>query len=325
MKRIILVILLSVLSIYTNKAYATYTPSTPNMLASYENGAYENFSTADTWYKNVNWDSADVFSNFSADLSNGDFYYKGQTADFFIMVNSSVRAPTGALFTQGIFVDESPVDTFSREMTKGPNRMPTFRSISSDGGDATYDTYSSLSFLYYADKDVIQFQEGDIGTTGCYYAVIEYANVDVPDTLILNNVMYDGGVGHYGDVQVWNYDTTSWIDLRTATSDIEDAGGSDDYRKQNTRWAFPSNRTDFVSGGIVRMRIKHNDVACNPAHLLIIDETYVVDRLNSIPFPSFHKITLTNGDIVSVRHKSDLTNSDVIFNHVELMIIEINK
>jgi hypothetical protein len=50
-----------------------------------------------------------------------------------------------------------------------------------------------------------------------------------------------------------------------------------------------------------------------------------VDRLNSIPFPSFHKVTLNDGDVISVRHKSDLADSDVIFNHVEIMMFEVNK
>lgn len=284
-------------------------------------GVYQNLSTPDVWYDGITYDSATTFGNISAS-TDGTITFL-EDGDYLILADNSLRVTTGVVMTQGIFKNAGVADSFSREMTKGPDRLPTFRSISSDGSDATYDTYSTLSYLYYADKDVIQFQEGDTGATGCFYVNISYSEVDIPHLLVLNNTMYNGGVGHYGDVQAW--DGSSWINLRTATSDFADVGGDDDYRKQNTRWVFPGNREDFVINGVVKIRIVHNDAACNPAHLFIIDETYIIDRLNSIPFPSHHEGAFVAGDVISIKFMPDTGDSDMIKDHVDLTVIKIGQ
>lgn len=285
---------------------------------------YQNMSTENIWYTNTDWTAKTVFGNISASVSAGTITI-GENGDYLILLDNSIRASSGVLITQGLDKDGSIVDSFSREMTKGPDRLPTFRSISSDGGDATYDTYSTLSYLYYADKDIVRFQEASAGSTGCFYAQIHYEEVDIPFLLVLNNTMYVGGVGHYGDVQAYDYNSSSWINLRSATSDFEDVGTEEDYKKQNTRWAFPTNRSDFVSGGKVMIRIVHNDAVCNSGHVFVIDETYIIDRVNSIPFPSHHEVTLSTGDEIGVSFKTDEANTDFIKDHIDLTVIRIGE
>jgi len=293
-------------------------------------GAYQNLSTASIWYDGITYDSKTTFGNISAS-TDGTITIL-EAGDYLILADNSIRATTGTVMMQGIFKNGTAVDTFAREMTKGPDRLPTFRSISSDGSDATYvagdatqGNYSTLSYLYYADKEVVKFQEGDDGSTGCFYTKIEYEEVDIPYLLVLNNTMYVGGVGHFGDVQAENCDASTWINLRTATGDFEDVGAEEDYKKQNTRWLFPSNREDFVCNNKTTIRIVHNDVACNPAHFMSIDETYIIDRLNSIPFPSHHEGTFAVNDVITIKFQPDTGDSDMIKDHVDLTVIKIGQ
>ena len=312
----------------SSSVYATYTPSAPNMLATYENGAFEDFSTANVWYKNMNWDEAIIFTNFSADLTNGDFYYTGnRTADYYVQVNSSLRAPTGALFSQGIFRNNTVIDSFSREMTKGPNRLAAFLGISSDGSDAAFDTNSSLSYLMAADGDDVIIQEGT-GGTGCFFLKVRYNNIDVPNDVVISTSAYiSNNSNHWINVKMLNYSTDTHTELNEATKDWEDVGATlEPYERVTWSFAVPTPRLEYVESGTSEIVIYHNDPSgsCADTHRFNLDETHIIDRLNSIPFPSFHKVTLSKGDKISVRHKSDLADSDVILNHVEIFIMEIN-
>ncbi|MCK5616417.1 hypothetical protein KAR91_81900 [Candidatus Pacearchaeota archaeon] len=285
-------------------------------------GSFYNLTTTFTQWTSAN--TSNATTGLTVDESAGTITIgTGLDGRYVGVIHASFKAPAGTTITMEVTKNSTKIDDIVRSMARGPERLPTFRSISSDGSDATYDTYSSLSYLYYADKNVVQFQEGDAGSTGCYYAIFEYENVDSPHLLVFNNTMYSGGVGHYGDVQAWDYNLSSWVDLRTATSDFEDSGGSDDYRKQNTRWLFPSNREDFVSSGKIRARVKHNNVACNPAHLFIVDETYVIDNFSSavIAFPIEFSVIAT--DVLKLRFKANEDNVILNISDAGLNIFKI--
>ncbi|MCK4500304.1 hypothetical protein KAU11_07390, partial [Candidatus Babeliales bacterium] len=128
--------------------------------------------------------------------------------------------------------------------------------------------------------------------------------------------MYIGGVSHYVDVQAWNYNTSTWIDLRSAVSDFEDIGTEEDYKKQNTRWAFPLNREDFVSGNKVRIRMVHNNVTCNSDHIVLVDETYIIDHFSSASAAYPIEFSVEAGDVLSLRYKAD--EDDVTLNILDL-------
>jgi hypothetical protein len=338
MKKIILTILLLNFAL---SAHATYLPNLPNMIADYENGAFEDFSTADTWYKNTNWDNATIFSNFSADLANGDFYYIGTNpGDYFIVVNSSVRAPTGVLFTQGIFKNDTAIDTFSREMTAGPERPLSYLNLSTIGSEtqdikvssdsSTYaDAYTNftstaiaLDAVAEADGRYYHVNEGN--STPGFVIKIQIDNVDIPSSIRLFNSGYDGA-NHNVKMRAWNATLASYTSMTDSGSDFYDVGalpgppGEYSYRD----FKFPSPRVDFVDSGIVTVLVYH-ETSGNIAHDAEFDKIVLVDGLNSIPFPSFHRTTLTNGDKISVRFKSDLADSEVVLNHVEIFILKIN-
>jgi hypothetical protein len=317
MKKLLLLLLM--VTVLSNTAHATYLPNHPSLIADYENGAFEDFSTANTWYKNTNWDSATVFKNFSADLPNGEFYYTGPTADFYIQVNASIRAPYAAVFEQGIFKNGTAIDIFPREMTVGPERNVTFVSISSADQNVAYGTYSTLESLYFSDGDRYEVLEDAAASTNCLIAYFEVSNIDVPYSINWYNTNYGGSVNHYGMVEVFSNTSSAWHDVNKLLEDYT-------YTevKKDTSYGIPSPRVDYVLEGVVKFRWRHNNTNC-AADTLFVDSVKVRDRLNSIPFPSFHKETLSNGDKISVRYRSSLPESEVVFNHVELLILEINK
>ncbi|MBW2644612.1 MAG: hypothetical protein JRE23_00280 [Deltaproteobacteria bacterium] len=289
-------------------------------------GTYQNMSTEDIWYTNTTWSDKNTFGNISANLSNGTFScLTGCDGKYIVLVDNSLRANAGSLISQGIFKNLSVDDSFSREMTVGPERPPISLSLTVSGGSGTaWDTYSSLEWIQNPDTDVIKINEAVGGSDPDFILETQY-NVDIPYLLTIYNSLYDGG--HTIKIRSWNYDIPAWVNLRDSTgkefsSDVPDAAGTDFFRRQTTQYEFPPNANDFVSGGIVKIQYYHTGAGLN-ADSAEIDAMRIRDRVNSIPFPSHHEMDLVAGDTISLGFMTDTPDTHFIKDHMDITIIRI--
>lgn len=320
--------------VYADPQYATLHYSS-------DTGAYQNLSTTN-WYKHTTWDTKAAFGNLSSSTSSGiiTVLNTAGAGTYKVTLLSSIKAPAGAVISQGIAKNDVVVDTFSREMTVGPERsLTTFQFYTAHAGETIeiVTPTDSTTYAFSLSSTVAQNLDALLDTEGKYLHVNEnnggadgfdlygeVSSVDIPEEIICRNCGYDGS-GH--TVKYYAYDdlNTTWNAMTGLGTDFYDTGAlpgaAGDYTTRIVK--VPTPRKNYVnSSGVFKFRIWHAFTG-SQTHDWEADSLSLRDRDNSIPFPSQHEVSLVAGDTISVYFKSDTVDSDIIKNHVDIIIQRI--
>ena len=319
--------LLSTFSAYTSTASKTHSGS-----LEYEDsdGFFENYSTADIFYKWENNISASTsFGNVSASMGDGSItILTGGDGNYQISRNTGMHGQQEVGYSFAIFKNESAISE-SHTSPGAPSSVdPFFTNLSSFGQDATYGMNSSVGFLFHADKDQIDIIEGNIGNgvdQWCFEYDMHFEVAHIPHLLMLGNSQYTGGSGHFADALAFDNLSSEWDDLRIATGDIVNAGAQADYKNENIAFSFPNdgNEVRYILNNIVKVRLRHNDsVVCSSGHTMWIDKASVEDLLGARSDSSYIIRNLVAGDKITVREKPSVANK---FFHRHKTILNVTR
>ena len=241
------------------------------------------------------------------------------------VLHSSFKAPAGKTITVAVFKNNSTIDDIRRSMAKGPERMATFRSISSDDSSAAFDTQSSIDYLNASDGDDLIAIEAGTGSTGCMFVKIRYGEVDEPDGLKISTSAYQSNnSNHWMNVKMLNYSTGSYVDMNALAKDFEDVGATiEPYERVTWEFKIPRPRRHFVENNISEALMVHTDVACSSNHRFHLDETHIVDSYSSavVAFPI--EFNIEAGDVLTLQYKANEDDVDLLISDLGLNIFKI--
>ena len=283
-------------------------------------GTLHNLTTAFIQWSGIT--SSSATTGLTIDENNGTITIGAGLGGRYVgVLHSSFKAPAGKTVTMAVFKNGSIIDDIRRSMAKGPERMPAFRSISSDDSSAVFDTQSSIESLYASDGDDLIGIEAGTGSTGCSFIKIQYNNVDRPSAVRISTSAYQSNnTNHWMNVKMRNYSAGTYTELNSLAKDFEDVGATvEPYERVTWNFAVPNSPTKYVENNISEIVIYHNDVACSSAHKFHLDETKIIDAFSSavIAFPV--EFNVEAGDVLSLRYKANEDNvsmniSDLGFN-----------
>jgi hypothetical protein len=241
------------------------------------------------------------------------------------VLHSSFKAPSGKTITMGVFKNNTAIDDIRRSMAKGPERLPTFRSVSSDDGSAVFDTQSSIEYLYASDGDDLIAIEAGTGSTGCFFLKVRYSDIDRPHDVCIGTSAYQSNnSNHWVNVKMWNYSTNAYTELNALAKDFEDVGASvEPYERVSWNFAVPDNPTQYVENNTSEVVFYHNDVACSDSHKFHLDETHIGDAFSSavVAFPI--EFNVVAGDVLTLRYKANEANVTLNISDLGLNIFKI--
>jgi len=280
-------------------------------------GTLHNLTTTFTQWSGVT--SSDSTIGIIVDENAGTISFApGLEGRYIGVLHSSFKAPAGKTITTAVFKNNSAIDDIKRSMAKGPERLPTFRSISSDDGSAAFDTQSSITYLYASDGDDLIGIEAGTGSTGCLFLKVQYSDIDRPHDVYVGTSAYQSNnSNHWMNVKMWNYSTSAYVELNVLAKDFEDVGAAiEPYERVSWNFSVPDNPTQYVENGISEVMFYHNDVSCADTHKFHLDETHIVDAFSSavIAFPI--EFDIETGDVLSLRYKAN--EDDVTLNIFDL-------
>lgn len=295
-----------------------------------ETGFFEDYSTADIYYKwQNNISDAVSFGNMSASASDGSItILAGGDGIYQISRNTGIHGEPAVGYSFAIFSNETAISESHTSPGVPSESFPFFTNLSSYGGDATYGVNSTIPFLLYPDKDQIDIIEGGTGNGAsqwCFEYDMHFKVKHVPHFLSLGNIQYNGGAGHFADAMAFDNWSSEWDDLRIATGDIIDAGNLEDYKNENIAFAFPDdgNEERYILDGIVKTRLRHNDsVVCSSGHTLWIDYASITDKVGARSDSSYIIRELVAGDKITVREMPNTANK---FFHRHKTILNISR
>lgn len=315
-----------------SNATGTFPVATHSASLEYEDasGFFEDYSTSDIFYKwqnNIS-DSAS-FGNLSASISDGSItILTDGDGTYQISRNTGMHGQPEVGYSFAIFKNGTAISE-SHTSPGAPNEVdPFFTNLSSFGGDAVYGVNSSIDFLLHADKDQIDIVEGSTGNGAnqwCFEYEMHFDLAHIPHVFKMGNSQYTGGAGHWADALAFDNLSSEWDDLRIATGDIVNAGSQADYKNENIAFAFANdgNQVRYISGGIVKIKLRHNDsVVCSSGHTMWIDKVSVEDLLGARSDSSYIVRDLVAGDKITVREKPDLANK---FFHRHKTILNVTR
>jgi hypothetical protein len=278
-------------------------------------GFFEIYSTAGVFYKwQNNIDKSGAFGNLSASKSTGEITILAGVDDLYkISRDTGMHGEESISYDFAIFVNNSAVNESHTSAGKGEEGFPIFSHLSAYG-TATYGALSSISNLFYSEKDQIEIIEADTGNGSeqwCFEYETHFTISHIPHFLRINNIQYNGGMNHFADVLTFDNLSSEWDDMRLATDDIENAGSQADYKNENLTYAFPNggDQTRYILNGLVRTKLRHNaDVVCSNGHTLWIDEMKVFDLLGPRSDSASVIVQLSAGDVITIREKPESAN-----------------
>lgn len=280
---------------------------------SYENetGFFENYSTGGIFYKwqnNIN--DSGSFGNVSSSISDGSLtILTGGAGLYSITRDTGTHGEPDVGYIFAIFRNNSAISETHTSHGTPLEADPFFANLSSYGGDAVFDTNSSISFLLHADKDVIKIVEGGTGNgvnQWCFEYDVHFNINHIPHVLRMNNIQYNGGAGHFTDALAFDNFSSKWDNLRVATGDIVNAGAQADYKYENIGFEFPNDgqQVKYVLNKLVKVRLRHNDsVVCSSGHELWIDKLSLADRVGVRSDSATIEKRLNDGDKITLHEK----------------------
>jgi hypothetical protein len=240
-------------------------------------------------------------------------------------LHASFNAPTGKTITIGIFKNSTKIDDIRRSMAKGPERFPTFRSISSDDSSAVFDTQSSIDYLNASDGDDLIAIEAGTGNTGCAYVKVRVGEVNEPDIVRIGTSAYQSNnSNHWINVKMLNYSTNAYDDLNELAKDFEDVGATvEPYERVTWEFKVARPRRLYVENNISELLFLHNNVTCSDAHKIHLDEVKIIDAYSSavVAFPV--EFTVADGDVLSLKMKANEDDVDLLISDLGLNIFKI--
>lgn len=241
------------------------------------------------------------------------------------VLHSSFKAPAGKTIIVSVFKNESQVDDIRRSMARGPDRLPTFRSISSDDNSAVFDTQSSINYLYASDGDDLIGIEAGTGSTGCMFLKVQYGNIDEPEKVKVGTSAYQSNnTNHWFNVKMLNYSTSNHVELNALPKDFEDVGATiEPYERVSWEYQVPLPLRNYVQDGMSEVVFYHNDVACSSSHKFHLDETHIVDSYSSavVAFPI--EFSVDTGDVLTLRYKANEDNVDFLISDLGFNMFKI--
>jgi hypothetical protein len=210
-------------------------------------------------------------------------------------------------------------------MAKGPERFPTFRSISSDDSSAVFDTQSSIDYLNASDGDDLIAIEAGTGNTGCAYVKVRVGEVNEPDIVRIGTSAYQSNnSNHWINVKMLNYSTNAYDDLNELAKDFEDVGATvEPYERVTWEFKVARPRRLYVENNISELLFLHNNVTCSDAHKIHLDEVKIIDAYSSavVAFPV--EFTVADGDVLSLKMKANEDDVDLLISDLGLNIFKI--
>ena len=280
---------------------------------SYEDqgGFFEDYSTGGIFYKwqnNIN--DSGSFGNVSSSITDGSItILTGGAGLYSITRDTGTHGEPDVGYIFAIFNNDSAISETHTSHGTPLEADPFFANLSSFGGDAVYDTNSSIGFLLHADKDVVKIVEGGTGNGAgqwCFEYEVHFNINHIPHVLRMNNIQYNGGSGHFADVLAFDNLSSNWDDLRAATGDIFNAGAQADYKYENLGFEFPNDgqQVRYVSNKLVKIKLRHNDsVVCSSGHELWVDKLSLADRVGVRSDSATIERRLNDGDKITLREK----------------------
>lgn len=328
MKKIILFILLAVFSLGLKPVYATYITTTPGAYMHEDNnggaGTLHQLNTAFAQWSGATSSGSTV--GLIVDDGAGTITIgSGLEGRYTGVVHASFKAPSGKTITIGVFKNNTAIDDIKRSMARGPERLPTFRSISSDDSSAVFDTQSSINYLYASDGDDLIAIEAGSGSTGCLFLKVRYGDIDEPSMVKVGTSAYQSNQGtHWMNARMKNYSTGAKVDLNNLAKDFEDVGASvEPYERVSWEFQVPSPLRSYVENNTSEVEFYHNPVACSDSHKFHLDETKIVDSYSSavIAFPVEFEVSA--GDVLTLQYKANEANVDFLISDLGLNIFKL--
>lgn len=270
----------------------------------------------------TSYNSSNVSTGVTADQASGTLTLASdQGGDYNIRIDISNIASGAPAMTYAVFVNGGESFSFERTIEGEHHHPPTFINLTSDTGGAAYDTYSSLDRLAFADSDEIWIDEASSGTNPIIFDSIFNGSVLYPERVEIDNILYDGAVAHEIEALMWNYSTTTWMDMRAETKDFPDTGGTDAFRYYSREFEVPSPISQFVDiiTKEAKFRINHTSSG-SPGHQMKIDRILLHDGHASAALSFSKVITLPNSAVISVRARSDISDIPTFVNNVNILL-----
>lgn len=125
-----------------------------------------------------------------------------------------------------------------------------------------------IANLYQADNNIMQVDEA-IGSAPGFN--IEFTFITVPEGLKTVNIVgyYDGNPAHNVKIYIYNYGILDW---EAFTADIRDFPSASSL--QTYQFTMPSPYSNYISGGQVRIRIRHITTG-SAGHYMFFDHVYL--------------------------------------------------
>ncbi|MCK4578003.1 MAG: hypothetical protein KAU50_04390 [Candidatus Marinimicrobia bacterium] len=210
-----------------------------------------------------------------------------QALDYYSTDDPTIVNNTGAVFA-------SPLNAFTETSTKPAGSAIQYQ-VSSDDG-TTFEYWDGAAWAAASDNTTQEIASAVATIAGTYisgnlasiqildastYVVnetggappnleveIDFANLTGPPDQFTFHGYYDGSPPHIVDVDIWNYQTTTWDTLGQIP---------DDPTATITQYNFPvgGTKSDYISSGAAKIRINHTSVG-TPGDTLAIDYVYLL-------------------------------------------------
>ena len=231
----------------------------------------------------------------------------GSGGEYSIQADISVTAVGGVELEFGLFRnDTTELGTFNRGVSGIHFHAPVLINLSSDTGGAAYNTHSSIENLEFSDSDDVWIDEASSGNSPLIFDMTFDDEVLYPTAVEFHGVLYDGAAAHEVEALMWNYSTSVWVNMRSSTFDFPDSGGTDPFRYYDREFEVPFPRSSYVNMATneSKARMDHTSTG-SPGHQIRIDKVHLHDEHGSAAVSTTRVITLTDGDVLSIKIKSD--------------------
>ena len=271
---------------------------------------------ANVWYNFSNLSSSLSGFNNGFVLSNGNSLTSQVPGTYKFDGAIEYHLRSQQTLTMSLFVNGVRVVNFTTEKTSpiSKNIQPT--SVKNITPMSTFN-----SDLLYADGTGLTFNELN-GLVPVIEANFTFTNITDNPLLITFSGHYLGSDSHYIEVQVWNYTSNAWVNVRVADKDIPNSG----LIPYTQSWKFPDRdqnfRKDFINSGKVIVRIYHPTNGIS-SHILFVDQLVLQDR-NSLDRQSITGLVKINsGDNAYVMMYADYSNAMPVIDRYNVNLVRI--
>ena len=216
----------------------------------------------------------------------------------------------------GLFVNDIRQDkfTFLRNMPGAPHIAPS--SLTVNIGTINSGDISSVA---RAEGDDLIIDEDNTSTPG-FDIEFTFTNINSPPHHIHFYGYYTGSAAHDVEAKLWNYNTSSWDDLRADLRDFPD--DTNYYLREFGVEGIPS---DYLSSGKeVKFQIYHT-TGGSPGHEMLIAKLALHQRDSDLMAATDGILSLVPGDRIDLRVTSEEDGAIVTVYNANVAISRIGK